>query len=139
MAAELPPRPVLDKDTRHALLETFPGRATVIDRLARLRRCWTDTAQREETELEEFGRLVRAAGGDRAAGAAGAVRGGHARRGGALQDEPEFLAGSTATVCEEFAQAIADLEAPDGARGFTIPEPVGRGATNCCGRGRTTR
>ncbi|MFC9680963.1 serine-threonine protein kinase, partial [Streptomyces sp. NPDC056948] len=27
VAAEAPGRPVLDKDTRHALLETFPGRA----------------------------------------------------------------------------------------------------------------
>ncbi|MFF1322982.1 serine-threonine protein kinase, partial [Streptomyces chartreusis] len=36
VAAEMPRRPVLDKDTRHALLETFPGRATVIEQIARL-------------------------------------------------------------------------------------------------------
>jgi pimeloyl-ACP methyl ester carboxylesterase len=118
VAAELPPRPVLDKDTRHALLETFPGRATVIDRLARL----LDQQPREEAELEEFGRLVRllveiVPPGPQALFAADTLAE------GVPQDEPEFLSGSTATVCEEFAQAIADLEAPYGARGFTIPNP----------------
>ena len=29
-------RPALDKDTRHALLEVFPGRATVVEQIARL-------------------------------------------------------------------------------------------------------
>ncbi|MFE3852219.1 serine-threonine protein kinase [Streptomyces griseorubiginosus] len=118
VAAELPPRPVLDKDTRHALLETFPGRATVIDRLARL----LDQQPREETELEEFGRLVRLLVEIVPPGPQ-ALFGADTLAEGVPQDEPEFLAGSTATVCEEFAQAIADLEAPDGARGFTIPNP----------------
>ncbi|MEU0413688.1 serine-threonine protein kinase [Streptomyces griseorubiginosus] len=118
VAAELPPRPALDKDTRHALLETFPGRATVIDRLARL----LDQQPREQAELEEFGRLVRllvevVPPGPQALFAADTLAE------GVPQDEPEFLSGHTATVCEEFAQAIADLEAPDGARGFTIPNP----------------
>ncbi|MFD7880095.1 hypothetical protein ACFV5G_39500, partial [Streptomyces sp. NPDC059766] len=34
-AAEAPRRPVLDKDTRHALLETFPGRGILVEQLAR--------------------------------------------------------------------------------------------------------
>ncbi|MFF7563407.1 serine-threonine protein kinase [Streptomyces pseudovenezuelae] len=118
VAAELPPRPVLDKDTRHALLETFPGRATVIDRLARL----LDQQSREDAELEEFGRLVRllvevVPPGPQALFAADTLAE------GVPQDEPDILAGSTATVCEQFAQAITRLEDPDGARGFTIPDP----------------
>jgi hypothetical protein len=36
VAAETTRRPALDKDTRHALLETFPGRATVIEQIARI-------------------------------------------------------------------------------------------------------
>lgn len=118
VAAELPPRPVLDKDTRHALLETFPGRATVIDRLARL----LDQQPREEAELEEFGRLVRllvevVPPGPQALFAADTLAE------GVPQDEPEILAGSTAAVCEEFAQAVARLEGTDGAQGFAIPNP----------------
>ena len=118
VAAELPPRPALDKDTRHALLETFPGRATVIDRLARL----LDQQPREEAELEEFGRLVRmlvevVPPGPQALFSADTLAE------GVPQDEPEILAGDTATVCEEFAQAIAHLEAPDGEREFAIPNP----------------
>jgi hypothetical protein len=118
VAAELPPRPVLDKDTRHALLETFPGRATVIDRLARL----LDQQPRAEAELEEFGRLVRmlvevVPPGPQALFAADTLAE------GVPQDEPEILAGSAAAVCEEFAQALTHLESPGGAEEFTIPNP----------------
>ncbi|MFJ4203320.1 serine-threonine protein kinase [Streptomyces sviceus] len=117
-AAELPPRPVLDKDTRHALLETFPGRATVIDRLARL----LDQQPCEEAELEEFGRLVRmlvevVPPGPQALFAADTLAE------GVPQDEPEIFAGSAAEVCEEFAQALTHLESPGEAREFTIPNP----------------
>ncbi|MFF1720102.1 serine-threonine protein kinase [Streptomyces sviceus] len=118
VAAELPPRPVLDKDTRHALLETFPGRATVIDRLARL----LDQQPREDAELEEFGRLVRMLAevvppGPQALFAADTLAE------GVPQDEPEIFAGPAAEVCEEFAQALTHLESPGGAQEFTIPNP----------------
>ncbi|MFF7646945.1 serine-threonine protein kinase [Streptomyces canus] len=118
VAAELPPRPVLDKDTRHALLETFPGRATVIDRLARL----LDQQPRADAELEEFGRLVRmlvevVPPGPQALFAADTLAE------GVPQDEPEIFAGSAAAVCEEFAQALTRLEPPSGAEEFTIPNP----------------
>ncbi|MFF4058052.1 serine-threonine protein kinase [Streptomyces sp. NPDC001668] len=118
VAAEMPPRPVLDKDTRHALLETFPGRATVIDQLARL----LDQQPREDAELEEFGRLVRmlvevVPPGPQALFAADTLAE------GVPQDEPEILTGSAAAVCEEFAQALSRLESPDGAQGFSLPNP----------------
>jgi hypothetical protein len=118
VAAEMPPRPVLDKDTRHALLETFPGRATVIDRLAQL----LDQQPRQEAELEEFGRLVRMLVEIVPQGPQ-ALFGADTLAEGVPQDEPEILAGSTAAVCEEFAQALSHLESPDGAREFTIPNP----------------
>ncbi|SDP49270.1 hypothetical protein SAMN04487981_12458 [Streptomyces sp. cf386] len=110
VAAEMPRRPVLDKDTRHALLETFPGRATVIDQIARL----LDQQPREEAELEEFGRLVRmlvdvVPPGPQALFAADTLRE------GAPQDSPDMFSGSVAAVCEEFARALTLLEAPEGA------------------------
>lgn len=57
VAAEVPAtaRPVLDKGTRHGLLEVFPGRATIVEQIARL----LDQQPDEEASLEEFGRLVR--------------------------------------------------------------------------------
>ncbi|KUM71316.1 hypothetical protein [Streptomyces curacoi] len=118
VAAELPPRPTLDKDTRHALLETFPGRATVIDQLARL----LDQQPREEAELEEFGRLVRmlvdvVPPGPQALFAADTLAE------GVPQNSPAMFSGSTAAVCEEFAQALTLLEAPDGAASFSLPNP----------------
>ncbi|WP_369270038.1 serine-threonine protein kinase [Streptomyces sp. R11] len=118
VAAELPRRPVLDKDTRHALLETFPGRATVIDQIARL----LDQQPREEAELREFGRLVRmlvdvVPPGPQALFAADTLAE------GVPQNAPDMLSGSVAAVCEEFAQALAHLEAPDGAASFSLPNP----------------
>ncbi|MGW2381263.1 serine-threonine protein kinase [Streptomyces sp. NPDC001658] len=118
VAAELPPRPVLDKDTRHALLETFPGRATVIDRIARL----LDQQPREEAELEEFGRLVRllvevVPAGPQVLFAADTLAE------GVPQDEPLMFARSAAEVCEEFAGALAEAESPDGVAQFAIPNP----------------
>ncbi|MGW1610279.1 serine-threonine protein kinase [Streptomyces sp. NPDC002285] len=118
VAAELPRRPVLDKDTRHALLETFPGRATVIDQIARL----LDQQPREEAELEEFGRLVRmlvdvVPPGPQVLFAADTLAE------GVPQDSPDMLAGSVAAVCEEFAQALTHLEAPDDAASFSLPNP----------------
>ncbi|MGW1957423.1 serine-threonine protein kinase [Streptomyces sp. NPDC001920] len=122
VAAEMPRRPVLDKDTRHGLLESFPGRATVIDRIARL----LDQQPREEAELEEFGRLVRmlvevVPPGPQALFAADTLTE------GVPQGLPDMLSGSVAAVCEEFARALAHLEAPQGAaRGpasFSLPNP----------------
>ncbi|MET7703723.1 serine-threonine protein kinase [Streptomyces sp. NPDC005485] len=116
VAAELPPRPVLDKDTRHALLETFPGRATVIDQLTRL----LDQQPGEQAELEEFGRLVRmlvdvVPPGPQALFTADTLAN------GAPESEPEMFS-HPAAACEEFAQALAQLEAPGG-EGFALPNP----------------
>jgi hypothetical protein len=123
VAAEMPRRPVLDKDTRHALLETFPGRATVIDRIARL----LDQQPGEDAELEEFGRLVRllvdvVPPGPQALFAADTLCE------GLPQDSPDMFSGSTAALCEEFAHALTHLESPDGApeagaASFSLPNP----------------
>jgi hypothetical protein len=118
VAAETPGRPVLDKDTRHALLETFPGRATVIDQIARL----LEQQPREESELEEFRRLVRmlvdvVPAGPQALFTADTLVE------GVPQNEPDLFSGSAAALCEEFAQALALLEAPAGAASFSLPNP----------------
>ncbi|MEU0168920.1 serine-threonine protein kinase [Streptomyces iakyrus] len=118
VAAEPPRRPVLDKDTRHALLDTFPGRAILVDQIARL----LEQQPPEEAELEEFGRLVRTlvevvAPGPQALFAADTVAE------GVPQSEPEMFAGSSAAACEEFARALAELEASETRQGFGIPNP----------------
>ncbi|WP_033311846.1 serine-threonine protein kinase [Streptomyces iakyrus] len=118
VAAEPPRRPVLDKDTRHALLDTFPGRAILVDQIARL----LEQQPPEEAELEEFGRLVRTlvevvAPGPQALFAADTVAE------GVPQSEPEMFAGSSAAACEEFARALAELEASGPRQGFGIPNP----------------
>jgi hypothetical protein len=118
VAAEPARRPVLDKDTRHALLDTFPGRAILVDQIARL----LEQQPPEEAELEEFGRLVRTlvevvAPGPQALFAADTVAE------GVPQSEPEMFAGSSAAACEEFARALAELEAPGPRQGFRIPNP----------------
>ncbi|MER7479796.1 serine-threonine protein kinase [Streptomyces sp. NPDC126510] len=118
VAADPPGRPVLDKDTRHALLETFPGRAILVDQIARL----LEQQPPEEAELEEFGRLVRTlvevvAPGPQALFAADTVAE------GVPQSEPEMFAGPSAAACEEFARALTECEAPGSPRGFTIPNP----------------
>ncbi|MEU0897392.1 serine-threonine protein kinase [Streptomyces massasporeus] len=118
VAAEPARRPVLDKDTRHALLETFPGRAILVDQIARL----LEQQPPEEAELEEFGRLVRTlvevvAPGPQALFAADTVAE------GVPQSEPEMFAGSSAAACEEFARALAELEASGRQEGFRIPNP----------------
>ncbi|MFE7899865.1 serine-threonine protein kinase [Streptomyces sp. NPDC057424] len=118
VATEPPRRPVLDKDTRHALLETFPGRAILVDQIARL----LEQQPPEEAELEEFGRLVRTlvevvAPGPQALFAADTVAE------GVPQSEPEMFAGSSAAACEEFTRALAELEAAGTRQGFRIPGP----------------
>ncbi|MER7899681.1 serine-threonine protein kinase [Streptomyces sp. NPDC096046] len=118
VTADPPRRPVLDKDTRHALLETFPGRAILVDQIARL----LERQPPEEAELEEFGRLVAtlvevAAPGPQALFAADTVAE------GVPQSAPRMFAGSSAAVCEEFARALAEPEAPGAQQGFRIPNP----------------
>ncbi|MFG2956896.1 serine-threonine protein kinase [Streptomyces sp. NPDC048291] len=110
------PAPVLDKDTRHALLETFPGRATVVDQIARM------LDQRPADELEEFGRLVRLLvevlpGGPQPLFAADTLAE------GVPQSEPVLFSGDITTLCEEFAAALAALRGGGDAAGFTMPNP----------------
>ncbi|GAA2229302.1 serine-threonine protein kinase [Streptomyces indiaensis] len=117
VAADPPRRPALDKDTRHALLETFPGRAILVDQIARL----LEQQPPEEAELEEFGRLVRTlvevvAPGPQALFAADTVAE------GVPQSEPEMFAGPSAAACEAFAGALAECEASR-TQGFRIPNP----------------
>ncbi|MFC4330540.1 serine-threonine protein kinase [Streptomyces andamanensis] len=112
------PGPALDKDTRHALLETFPGRATVVDRLVRM----LDERPREQGAEEEFGRLVRllvevVPAGPQAHFAADTVAEGVPESG------PRMFTRPAAEVCAEFAAALAGLEAPGGAAAFALPDP----------------
>jgi hypothetical protein len=114
--AETAPGPALDKDTRHALLETFPGRATVIDQIARM------LDQRPENELGEFGRLVRllvevVPGGPQPLFAADTLAE------GVPQSEPVLFTGDAATLCDEFAQALASVRAGGDTEGFSLPNP----------------
>ncbi|MFF3463430.1 serine-threonine protein kinase [Streptomyces sp. NPDC001984] len=108
----------LDQDTRHALLETFPGQATVIDQIARL----LDQRPPEEAELVEFGRLVRelvelVPGGPQPLFAADTLAE------GVPQSEPVLFTGDTVALCDEFAQALAGLQAPGEVAGFSLPNP----------------
>ncbi|MGW7381662.1 serine-threonine protein kinase [Streptomyces sp. NPDC054794] len=119
VAAETGPPHALDKDTRHALLETFPGRATVVDQIARM----LDQQPREEAELEEFGRLVRllvevVPGGPQPLFAADTLAE------GVPQSEPMLFTGDTVALCEEFAQALASLGSADGEAGTPEPDPT---------------
>lgn len=116
--AEAAPGPALDKDTRHALLETFPGRATVVDQIARM------LDQRPESEIEEFGRLVRllvevVPGGPQPLFAADTLFE------GVPQSDPVLFTGDAAALCEEFTRALASLRsgAGAGAAEFSLPNP----------------
>ncbi|SEQ83827.1 hypothetical protein SAMN04487983_1008180 [Streptomyces sp. yr375] len=111
-------RPALDEHTRHDLLVTFPGRATVVDQIARM----LEQRPPGRAELEEFGRLVRllvdvVPPGPQALFAADTLAE------GVPQDEPEMFTGSTTTACEEFAQALAGLESPSPTEEFSLPNP----------------
>lgn len=112
VAAEPARRPALDKDTRHALLEAFPGRAPIVEQIGRL----LEQQPREEAELTEFGRLVRllvevVAPGPQALFAADTVAE------GVPQDEPAMFTEPAPQVCAEFAGALAQVE------GFSLPNP----------------
>ncbi|MGW0166422.1 serine-threonine protein kinase [Streptomyces sp. NPDC003343] len=108
-AVPVPPRPQLDKNSRHALLEVFPGRATVVEQIARLLEQHPD----DGPALEEFGRLVRLlvevrAQGPQASCAADLLV---AR---ASDAEPGMLTRDTAQVCRDFARALERVESGDG-------------------------
>ncbi|MFF9769309.1 serine-threonine protein kinase [Streptomyces sp. NPDC014636] len=106
--AEAAPHPALDKDTRRALLETFPGRAPVLDQLARM----LDERPDGTAGLTEFGRLVRLL-----------LDGGHGPADTDEPGEPAVFDADPVTVCEQFADALAALgPAADGAR-FGLPNP----------------
>ncbi|MET7428876.1 serine-threonine protein kinase [Streptomyces flaveolus] len=104
------PRPALDKDTRRALLEAFPGRTTVLDQLARM----LDDRPGGTEGLTEFGRLVRLLLDD--------------DRPGVVADtdedgEPAVFGDDPVTACEQFAEALAALDASGGAARFSLPNP----------------
>ncbi|MFJ4524049.1 serine-threonine protein kinase [Streptomyces sp. NPDC088810] len=108
--AEAAPRPALDKDSRRALLEAFPGRAPVLDQLARMLDERPDGAR----GLTEFGRLVRLlldTDGD--PGVADTDE----------QGEPAVFGEDPVTACEQFAAALAALGPEGGGPGFSLPNP----------------
>ncbi|OQR61935.1 serine-threonine protein kinase [Streptomyces maremycinicus] len=111
-------RPALDGETRHALLETFPGRATVIDRIARL----LEQRPPEEAGLEEFGRLVRLLV-DVVPPGPQALFGADTLAEGVPQDDPEMFACPTAVACERFARALSGLDRAPGTGEFALPGP----------------
>ncbi|MFJ3335919.1 serine-threonine protein kinase [Streptomyces sp. NPDC086766] len=114
------PGTALDKDTRVALLAAFPGRATVIDRIARL----LDGPPPEAAALDEFGRLVRLLvevepRAPRTLFAADTVAEGEP------PGEPEMFSRPAAEVCAEFAGALADLRAAAGEESLALPGALG--------------
>ncbi|MET9902172.1 serine-threonine protein kinase [Streptomyces sp. NPDC006446] len=113
VAPEVPP--ALGKNTRHALLEVFPGRATVVEQIGRLLEQQPD----EGASLEEFGRLVRLLVEVRPQGPQTSFAA-DTLAAGVPESDPEMLFGDTATVCGEFARALAEAENP-GAATFALP------------------
>ncbi|MCL6737629.1 hypothetical protein [Streptomyces neyagawaensis] len=101
-----PARPALDKRTRHALLEVFPGRATLVEQLARLLEQRPD----ESASLEEFGRLARLLVEVPPQGPQGAFTADTLAE-GVPEGTPGMLCGETAGVCAEFAAALAEVAA----------------------------
>jgi hypothetical protein len=113
-------RPVLGKNTRHALLEVFPGRATVVEQLARL----LDQQPDEGVSLEEFGRLVRLLVEIRPQGPQNSFTADTLAE-GVPEGDPEMLFGDIATVCGEFARELAGARPADsGAPGAAAFAPV---------------
>ncbi|UUU20885.1 serine-threonine protein kinase [Streptomyces sp. DSM 40750] len=103
--AVAPSRPALDKNTRHALLEVFPGRATIVEQLARL----LDQRPDEGASLEEFGRLVRLLVEVPPQGPQGAFTADTIAE-GVPEGTPGMLCGDAVTVCADFATALAEVE-----------------------------
>ncbi|MFD8390070.1 serine-threonine protein kinase [Streptomyces sp. NPDC059680] len=109
VAAQRAPGPALDKDTRNALLRTFPGRAPVIDQLARM----LDEQPDGEGRLTEFGRLVRLLVDGERPGVADTSQ----------EGEPLVFTEDPATACDEFAEALAAVRSPGAPADFSIPNP----------------
>ncbi|AVH59623.1 MULTISPECIES: serine-threonine protein kinase [Streptomyces] len=109
-------QPVLDENTRHALLEVFPGRATVVEQIARLLEQQPD----EGASLEEFGRLVRLLVEIRPQGPQASFAADTLAE-GVPESDPEMLFGDMATVCGEFAQALAEAGTPGAAADQEVP------------------
>ncbi|MFE1287921.1 serine-threonine protein kinase [Streptomyces sp. NPDC058751] len=105
----------LGKNTRHALLEVFPGRATVVEQIARL----LDQQPDDGASLEEFGRLVRLLVEVRPQGPQASFAADTLAE-GVPESDPEMLFGDTATVCSAFARALAGTGTP-GAETFALP------------------
>ncbi|MEU3255314.1 serine-threonine protein kinase [Streptomyces sp. NPDC006997] len=139
VAAGEPGRPTLDKATRRALLETFPGRATVVDRLAEL----LDQRPGDEAALTEFAGLARlladpgtgavsaldtedaedAEDAENTEDTEGAGNAGDAET-AAEPSPPGLFTAPAAEVCEEFAAALAHLEGRLGpGPAFSLPNP----------------
>ncbi|MDX2540984.1 serine-threonine protein kinase [Streptomyces sp. WI04-05B] len=112
-------RPGLDKDTRHALLETFPGRATLVEQIAGL----LDRQPGHDEALEEFGGLVRLLVEVEPEAPQTGFAADLLLSGGEPEGAPEMFAGSTAEVCEEFARALSGPESPDAVAEFALPNP----------------
>ncbi|WP_216590319.1 serine-threonine protein kinase [Streptomyces brasiliscabiei] len=111
--AVAPSRPALDKNTRHGLLEVFPGRAVVVEQLARLLEQRPD----DGPALEEFGRLVRLLVEVEPQGPQGAFTA-DTLTAGVPEGTPGMLCGDAVTVCTDFAAALAEVgttEVPTGA------------------------
>ncbi|MFH8466827.1 serine-threonine protein kinase [Streptomyces sp. NPDC017991] len=99
--------PALDKGTRGALLTAFPGRATLIDQLARM----LDQQPEGDAALEEYGRLVRLLVELRPEAPGAAFAADTLTDSGtpsATPNDPRMFLGDTARTCREFARALAE-------------------------------
>src|SRR5581483_11049936 len=103
------PGPALDKVTRRGLLETFPGRAPLIDQLARM----LDEPPAGAEGLAEFGRLVRLLVDAEPPGVADTAE----------EGEPAVFTEDPAAACAAFADALAAVRSPGTPAGFSIPNP----------------
>ncbi|MGW3170583.1 serine-threonine protein kinase [Streptomyces sp. NPDC001153] len=109
VAAQTAPGPALDKDTRSALSAVFPGRAPVIDQLARM----LDERPDGDGRLAEFGRLVRLLVDGERSGVADTGQ----------EGEPVVFTEDPATACAAFAEALAAVRSPGAPADFSIPNP----------------
>jgi hypothetical protein len=106
-------RPGLPEETRHALLEAFPGRAVIVEQVARL----LERQPPEESELEEFRWLVRllvelVPPGPQALFASDTL----------AEGEPRMFSVPAPEVCAEFAEAAVH-ERPPGPAGAALSPP----------------
>lgn len=94
--------PALDTGTRSALSAVFPGRATLIDQIARM----LDQRPEGEPALEEYRRLVRLLVELRPEAPGAAFASDTLAEAGPGGD-PEMFLGNAARTCREFAEALA--------------------------------